>query len=111
MPYVGSTAPNSNFALPFGQAISRATYDPLFALVGTTFGAGDGSTTFNIPDLRGRVAFGLDNMGGSAASRITVAGGNFDGTARGQRAARKITLSRLPNCRHDWDNSGNQCPV
>ena len=70
LPYVGSSAPNSAFALPFGQAISRTTYAGLFALVGTTFGGGDGTTTFNLPDLRGRVPAGLDNMGGSAANRI-----------------------------------------
>src|SRR5262249_56664787 len=83
LPYVGSSAPNSAFALPFGQAISRATYATLFSLISTTFGTGDGSTTFNLPDLRGRAVFGLDNMGGSAASRITVAGGNFNGTTLG----------------------------
>jgi len=68
--YTGSTAPNSSFVLPFGQAISRTTFATYFALVGTTFGAGDGSTTFNIPDLRGRLRAGVDNMGGSAAGRI-----------------------------------------
>ena len=83
LPYVGSSAPNTAFALPFGQAISRTTYATLFSLISTTFGVGDGSTTYNLPDLRGRAIFGLDNMGGSAASRITVAGGNYDGTALG----------------------------
>jgi len=65
MPYLGATAPNSNFVLPFGQAISRTTYATLFSLVSTTFGAGDGSTTFGVPDLRGRAIFGLGAMGGS----------------------------------------------
>jgi len=99
MPYLGSTAPNSNFVLPFGQAISRATYATLFSLVSTTFGAGDGTTTFNVPDLRGRVAIGLDNMGGSTASRITVAGGNFNGTilgATGGSENHQITQAELP---------------
>jgi len=68
--YCGTTAPNSSFVLPAGQAISRTTYATLFSLVGTTFGSGDGSTTFNVPDLRGRVAAGLDNLNGSAAGRI-----------------------------------------
>src|SRR6266567_511767 len=83
LPYAGSTAPNSCFILPAAQAISRTTYATAFALMGTTFGVGDGGTTFNVPDLRGRSIFGLDNLGGSAASRITVAGGNFDGTVLG----------------------------
>jgi Phage Tail Collar Domain len=68
LPYIGSSAPNSAFVLPFGQAISRTAYATLFSLVSTTFGIGDGSTTFNVPDLRGRGVFGQDNMGGSAAN-------------------------------------------
>ena len=69
LPYTGASAPNSSFVLPYGQAISRTTYASYFSLVSTTFGSGDGSTTFNVPDLRGRVIAGLDNMGGSAAMR------------------------------------------
>ncbi len=99
LPYVGASAPNSSFVLPFGQAISRTTYATLFGLVSTTFGSGDGSTTFNVPDLRGRGVFGQDNMGGSAASRITVAGGNFDGTVLGQTGGgqnQTLTQAQLP---------------
>jgi microcystin-dependent protein len=66
--YVGATAPNSNFVLPAGQAISRTTYATLFALVSTTFGVGDGTTTFNVPDIRGRTLFALDNLNGTAAN-------------------------------------------
>jgi microcystin-dependent protein len=69
--YWGSTAPSSHFVLAYGQAISRTTYSTLFSLFSTNFGTGDGSTTFNIPDLRGRVTAKKDDMGGSAASRIT----------------------------------------
>ncbi|MGY3513126.1 phage tail protein [Bradyrhizobium lupini] len=69
--YFGTTAPNSNFVFPYGQAVSRTTYSALFTLLSTTFGVGDGSTTFNVPDLRGRVVAGRDDMGGSAASRLT----------------------------------------
>jgi len=69
--YWGTSAPTSSFALAYGQAISRTTYAGLFALCGTTYGTGDGSTTFNLPDLRGRVIAGKDDMGGSAASRLT----------------------------------------
>lgn len=71
MDYIGTSAPNSSFVLSFGQAISRTTYATLFSLIGTTFGTGDGSTTFNVPDLRGRICAGKDDMGGSAASRLT----------------------------------------
>jgi microcystin-dependent protein len=69
--------------LPFGQAISRTTYATLFSLISTTFGIGDGTTTFNVPDMRGKAVFGLTNMGGSSNGSITVAGGNFDGTTLG----------------------------
>lgn len=66
-----------------GQNVSRTTYAALFALLGTTFGAGDGSTTFAVPDMRGRALFGKDNMGGTAASRITSAGSGVDGATLG----------------------------
>jgi microcystin-dependent protein len=64
MDYWGATAPNSSFVFPVGQAISRTTYSTLFAMVGTTFGSGDGSTTFNVPDKRGRVSSMQDNSTG-----------------------------------------------
>lgn len=69
-PFAGSTAPDG-WLLCFGQAVSRSTYAGLFAVVGTTYGVGDNSTTFNVPDLRGRTAVGKDDMGGSAANRVT----------------------------------------
>jgi microcystin-dependent protein len=99
LPYTGPSAPNSAFVLPFGQAISRTAYATYFSLVGTTFGPGDGSTTYNLPDLRGRGIFGQDNMGGSAAGRITLAGGNFDGTVIGGTGGgqnKVIANSNLP---------------
>jgi microcystin-dependent protein len=73
LPFAGSTAP-AGWLLCAGQAVNRTTYAGLFAAIGTTFGAGDGSTTFNVPDLRGRVAAGKDDMNGAAASRLTNAG-------------------------------------
>jgi microcystin-dependent protein len=99
LPYVASSAPNTAFALPFGQAISRATYATLFSLISTTFGVGDGSTTFNIPDIRGRSIFGLDNMGGAAANRITNAGSNIVGTTLGATGGAEnhvLTQPELP---------------
>lgn len=71
LPFTGATAPNSSFVLAYGQAVSRSTYSTYFGMVSTTYGTGDGSTTFNIPDLRGRFLAGADNMGGTAASRLT----------------------------------------
>ncbi len=54
-----------------GAAVNRTTYASLFTAIATRYGSGDGSTTFNIPDLRGRVPAGVDNMGGVAANRLT----------------------------------------
>lgn len=71
LPFAGSAAP-IGWLLCYGQAVSRTTYANLFAAIGTAYGAGDGSTTFNVPDLRGRVAAGKDDMGGTAASRLNV---------------------------------------
>ncbi len=95
----GTSAPNSSFALMYGQAISRITYSALFALVGTTYGTGDGTTTFNLPDLRGRVTAGKDDMGGSAASRLTS---SYFGTsaavlgAAGGAESKALTNANLP---------------
>lgn len=55
-----SNTPPANWLICDGSAVSRVLYPSLFAVVGTTYGSGDGSTTFNLPDLRGRVAVGRD---------------------------------------------------
>ena len=52
-----------------GSAVSRTTYADLFAAIGTTFGSGDGSTTFNVPDLRGEFIRGWDNGRGIDSGR------------------------------------------
>ena len=78
--YAGSTAP-TEWQLCYGQAISRTTYASLFGVISTTYGIGDGSTTFNVPDLRGRTVAGLDNMGGTDAGRLSTA--NTLGTTTG----------------------------
>jgi microcystin-dependent protein len=74
--YSGSSLP-SGWLWADGSTVSRTTYADLFALIGTTYGAGDGSTTFALPDLRGRTIAGKDNMdnsegtGGGDAARLT----------------------------------------
>jgi microcystin-dependent protein len=72
--YWDTVAPNSSFIFPAGQAISRTTYSAAFARWGTTYGAGDGSTTFNVPDKTGRVSA----MKEAGATRLTSTyfGGN-----------------------------------
>ncbi len=79
-PFAGTSAPSGWF-LCYGQAVSRTTYAALFTAIGTTYGTGDGSTTFNLPDLRGRTIAGVDDMGGSAASRLTGDNGASTATA------------------------------
>lgn len=60
IPYAGSTIP-SNYMKCEGQELSRIEYDILFSAIGTTYGEGDGSTTFNLPNLKGRVITGIDS--------------------------------------------------
>jgi microcystin-dependent protein len=67
--YAGSTAPDG-WLLCDGSAVSRTTYADLYAVIGTVFGAGDGSTTFNLPDRRDR--FG---QGASATDALGTTGG------------------------------------
>lgn len=105
--YWGASAPNSSFALMYGQAISRTSYSALFASIGTTYGAGDGTTTFNIPDLRGRVVAGVDGMGGAPAGRLNATGG-MSGVgigAVGGGQAHTIMVSEVPSLTSSGSNS------
>jgi microcystin-dependent protein len=92
--------------LPYGQAISRATYAVLHTLAaGATYpyGNGDGSTTFNVPDERGRVEVGKGNMGGTNANRITTAISGSDGTVLGATVGVEgvsITTGQMPAHNH-----------
>ncbi len=80
--FAGTTEP-VGWVFCYGQAVSRTTFASLFAALSTTYGPGDGSTTFNLPDMRGRAPVGRDNMGGSTASRITAAISGITGTTLG----------------------------
>lgn len=93
--YWGATVPNSSFAFPVGQAISRATYATLFDIIGTTHGSGDGSTTFNLPDKTGRVSA----MKESSATRLTSTyfGGNSTVLgATGGSESKTLLTANLP---------------
>lgn len=103
--HTAAAAPNSSFVLPYGQAISRATYSAYFALVNTGYGAGDGSSTFNVPDLRGRVVPGADNMGGSAASRLTSASNMGTGLLGQVGGAETHTLTTAQLASHSHANT------
>jgi len=77
----GSTTIPAKWKRCDGSAISRATYADLFAIIGTNYGVGDGSTTFNLPDMRGRSPYGygdasipaLGNSGGAVTHTLTLA--------------------------------------
>jgi len=102
MPFAGSSAP-SGWLLAYGQAVSRTTYSDLFSAIGTTYGSGDGSTTFNLPDLRGRTVAGQDDMGGSSANRLTNQSGGLDGDtlgATGGAETHTLTTSQMPSHSH-----------
>lgn len=114
----GATAPNG-WLLCYGQAVSRTAYALLFAIIGTAFGIGDGSSTFNLPDLRGRLPLGADNMGGSPANRVTqaVSGINSQvvGAGGGDQRAQTDTLTATttvtvidPGHAHGLTNLWNQ---
>ena len=102
MPYAGASAP-TGWLLCYGQAISRTTYADLFTALGTTYGVGDGSSTFNLPDLRGRVVAGQDDMGGSSANRLTDQTGGLNGDTLGDTGGSEthtLTEAQLPAHSH-----------
>lgn len=91
------TSPPEGYLFENGSAVSRTTYSDLFALIGTTYGAGDGSTTFNLPDSRGRVTV---NINASDAEFNTV----------GQRYGEKnhqLTVNEMPTHSHAQNVSAN----
>lgn len=79
--FAGSVAP-AGWLFAFGQSIPRADHPELFMALGTTYGSADGAS-FNLPDLRGRVAVGRDNMGGTPANRVTAAVSGLNGSSLG----------------------------
>jgi microcystin-dependent protein len=100
--YAGASAP-SGWLLCYGQNVSRTTYSALFTAIGTTHGAGDGSTTFTLPDCRGRVRAGKDDMGGAAVGLLTATYfGAADGAlgttlgAKGGAQANALVTANLP---------------
>lgn len=107
MPFAGATAPDG-WLLCHGQAVSRTTYVDLFAAIGTAYGPGDGSTSFNLPDLRGRVAAGRDDMGGVDAGRLV--GGIANRTVLGGvggAATHTLNTGEMPAHNHGVTDPGH----
>lgn len=105
IPYGGVSAP-LGWLLCDGSAVSRTTYADLFAVVSTSFGVGDGSTTFNLPDLRGRVLAGLDNMGGSNANVVTDVSAESIGGEIGTET-HTLTIPEIPAHSHGVGSGGD----
>ena len=103
MPYAVTAAP-SGYLLCNGAAVSRSTYSALFTVVSSLYGNGDGSSTFNVPDLRGRFMAGYN----AATSRLTSGSSDMvDGALianRGGIQAVTITEAQLPAHTHDQGN-------
>lgn len=86
-----------NWLLLNGQAVSRTVYSELFDLYGTTYGTGDGSTTFNLPDRRTRVSVGKD-INDDDFMALGVTGGEKEHT---------LTVDEMPRHDHDLLQEGN----
>jgi microcystin-dependent protein len=94
--YGASSAPTGWLTCD-GSAVSRTTYAALFAIIGTTYGAGDGSTTFNVPDLRARVPGGYK----SGDANFGTLGGT------GGEATHVLTTTEMPSHSHSYPSTGN----
>lgn len=105
--YAGSADPaDTRFVLADGRAISRSTYAAAFAIMGTAFGVGNGTTTFNIPDYRGRSSVGPDDMGTAQGAAGRLASNNTRGASGGVET-RSLVTGNLPAHTHDQGSLGN----
>ena len=107
-PFAGASAP-SGWLMCGGQEVAIASFSDLYAVVSTTYGAltngsgGAGSTHFRVPDLRGRVIAGEDDMSGTAANRLTTAGSGVNGIALGATGGFQnhiLTEAQIPSHTH-----------
>jgi microcystin-dependent protein len=107
VPWSSASVP-SGFLECNGQAVSRSTYAALFAIVGTTYGAGDGSSTFNVPDLQDNVAVGKSNN----KSLASTGGANTvapTGNVGGSTANATLSTAQLASHSHGF-TSGDSAP-
>lgn len=94
LPFCGNNAPQG-WLLCDGSAINRTTYADLFAILGTNYGEGDNSTTFNLPDMRGKVAVGLNTNGAFDALGKSVG-----------EETHKLTINEMPSHDHKPNRDG-----
>jgi microcystin-dependent protein len=98
--FAGSTAP-TGYALCDGSAVNRTSQAALFGVIGTTYGAGDGSTTFNLPDLKGRVVAG---MGESLLGATPDTLGEDNGLIANTKT-HTLTEAEMPSHQHKTDGT------
>ena len=112
IPWSSSTIP-SGFLECNGQAVSRTTYASLFAVISTTYGVGDGSTTFNVPDLTDRTVVNKSNtkaLASTGGANTVTPTGNLGGTV----ANTTLTTAEIPSHSHTiavWQAGGGLNPV
>ena len=93
--FAGSDAPEG-WLLCNGAEIERDDYAALFGVINTTYGVGNGNTTFHLPDLRGRFPLGLDNMGNLSADVVTAAeADSLNGS--GGAETHTLTIDEMPD--------------
>ena len=98
----------AGFVLCYGQLLSRAAYPGIYMAIGTAFGAGDGSTTFQMPDFRGTTLAGADNMGGAARNILTSFGNNGQSLgAMGGEQSHVLSVAELAAHNHGITDPGH----
>lgn len=105
LPFAGSAAP-TGWLLCDGSAVSRTTYSSLYTAISTTYGTGDGSTTFNLPDLGGRVPAGKE----ATATRLTTGGSGINGAtlgASGGAQTHTLDTTQIPAHNHTLGSQGD----
>jgi hypothetical protein len=95
--FAGSSAP-VGYLICDGAAISRTIYANLFAAIGTLYGVGNGSTTFNLPDLRGRTIIGAGQ--GAGLTNRTIA-------SKGGEETHTLTVNEMPSHAHGVNDPGH----
>lgn len=110
MPYGGDVAPNDDWILCDGRELDKTDYQDLFQVIGYKFKPESqvGNNNFAVPDLRGRMPMGADNMGGQSANTVTATSADIVGALDGSET-KVIDVTNLPEHQHNLqDQDSNQ---